>query len=51
MCSYEKARMRSDHFANQSAKELNDGDLEQNSNGGRRDSLAEELEAYAIKYE
>lgn len=49
--SYEQARMRSDHFANQSAKQLHEGDLEQSSNVGSRDRLAEELEAYAIKYE
>ncbi|GFH59581.1 predicted protein [Chaetoceros tenuissimus] len=49
--SYEQARVRSDHFATQSAQQLHDGDLEQNSNVGSRDRLAEELEAYAIKYE
>lgn len=49
--SYEEARMRADHFANQSAQQLHEGDLEQNSNAGSRDRLAEELEAYAIKYE
>lgn len=49
--SYEQARMRSDHFANQSARQLHEGDLERNSNVGRRDRMAEELEAYAIKYE
>lgn len=49
--SYEQARMRSDHFANQSARQLHEGDLQQSSNVESSDRMAEELEACAIKYE